>query len=201
MTILSIISPHTKLLQYCSLYFLCCTLHSCGLFYNWKIISLNPLHLFHPTPHTPSLLWQPPICSPVSIHFYKDWCKMRNCLNCCIQTMNTAEINGIFMRDLKMPSLVTAQQSTVYRGDSFRRLKKNGWSVECGSMEGWRLCLKDMGSEGQVYSKMWDRRTTEPANFKKVLLLSVNKTLPKQVYHFGWIESLSFESWYSLATE
>ena len=38
----------------------------CYLFYNQKLVPLNPLHLFHPTPHSPPL-WQPLIVS-VSIN-------------------------------------------------------------------------------------------------------------------------------------
>ena len=55
--------PHTKLLQYCIPYSLCCILHPLAyLFYNWKLAPLNPLHLFHPTHHS-TLLWQTPVCS------------------------------------------------------------------------------------------------------------------------------------------
>ena len=36
------------------LYTLCCTLHSCALFYIWKSVPLNPPHLFHSPTHLPT---------------------------------------------------------------------------------------------------------------------------------------------------
>ena len=32
-------------------YSLHCTIHPCDLFYSWKFVPLNPLHLFHPSLH------------------------------------------------------------------------------------------------------------------------------------------------------
>ena len=117
-------------------------------FITGRLYLLIPVTYFIPPLYTPSLPWQPPVCSLYPFIFIKTGCKMRNCLNCCIQTINTAEINGIFMRDLKMPSSMTAQQSTVgIGGDSFRRPKKNGRSVECVKV--WKddtHAWKDMGS-------------------------------------------------------
>ena len=52
----------TKLLQYYWLYSLYCVLPPHDLFYNWKFVAFNPLHLFHPFLH-PSHLWQPSVCS------------------------------------------------------------------------------------------------------------------------------------------
>lgn len=44
-----------KLSQYFLLYSLSCTLHPPVLFYNWKIVPVNPLHLSHPSPLPPPL--------------------------------------------------------------------------------------------------------------------------------------------------
>lgn len=92
---------------------------------------------------------------------------MRNCLNCCIQTMNTAEINGIFMRDLKMSEFSDCFKihSVGVLGWQFCEIKRRMYYAECEVWKDDVYAWKDMGSEGQVYSKMWDRRTTEPANF------------------------------------
>ena len=58
-----------KLLQYYWLYSLCCTLYPCDLFYNWKFIFPNHLHLFHSISHH-SPFWQPPIYSLILFFFY-----------------------------------------------------------------------------------------------------------------------------------
>lgn len=118
-------------------------------FITGRLYLLIPFTYFIPPLYTPSLPWQP------------TGCKMRNCLNRCIQTVNTAEIKGIFMRDLKMPTSVTAQQSTVDRevavlGDQRRMAEVlNVWRYgRMTLMPGktWALrvkCILECGAAGQ----------------------------------------------------
>lgn len=61
-----IIGHLTKLMYYW-LYYLCCTLNPHDLFYNWKLVPLNPLHFFPPVPLLPS-----PILYVTLIFF--SWC-------------------------------------------------------------------------------------------------------------------------------
>lgn len=69
---LVIVCHRTKLSEYCWLYLLCCALHPCNLFYNWRCAPFKPLHLSaHP--------WRSPLssnhqcvscfCGPASVLF------------------------------------------------------------------------------------------------------------------------------------
>ena len=47
----NISADYASELLYCYwLYSLCCTLHPCDLFYNWRSVPLSPLHYFTPSP-------------------------------------------------------------------------------------------------------------------------------------------------------
>lgn len=68
MIILITICPQTKILQQYRFYSFRCILHPLAyLFYTWKFVPLNVLHLFHrPTLHLPHL-WQPHVWSMMSL--------------------------------------------------------------------------------------------------------------------------------------
>lgn len=111
--------------------------HSCSLFYNWKIISLNPLHLFHPTPLYPQPALATTNLLPVSIHFYKDWMQNEKVPE-LLYTNNEHCWNKWHLHERPQNAQFSdcSAVHSGYRGDSFWETEEWLKCWMCGSMEG-----------------------------------------------------------------